>query len=163
MSKEKVNIFSRPEEIDTVIKSKLSQFSTKGGKSKNSLVKWLDEELELRDAVVMDYLTAGLSRERTAQQLSDRWDVSISTGRKYVQEAVERFCKNQVEESEDTIRKMMEEKLLAILQDANDAKDRANSLKALDLLGKMYGTYREKSDVNVNLDGNISFDFGNNQ
>jgi hypothetical protein len=164
MAKEKVNIFSRPEEIDAVIKSKIAQFSVKGGKLKNNLIKWSEEELELRDAVILDYITVdGLSRERTAHQIADRWDIGLSTGRKYVQEAVERFCKNQVEESEDTIRKMMEEKLLAIFQDANDAKDRTNSLKALDLLGKMYGTYKEKSDVNVNLDGNISFDFGNNQ
>ena len=160
----KVNIFSRPEEIDGVIVSKINQFSRKGGTTKNDQLKWSEEELELRDAVILDYITAGgLSREKTAQQISDRWGVCMATARKYVQSAIERFCKNQVEETEDTIHKMMEEKLLAILQDANDAKDRASSLKALDLLGKMYGTYKEKSDVNVQLDGNISFDFGNNQ
>ena len=67
---EKVNIFSEPEKINAIIKSRLAQFSTKGGSQKNSLVKWTESELELRNAVIIDYLTInGLSRERTAQQI----------------------------------------------------------------------------------------------
>ena len=101
MAQKKVNIYSTPEEIDAVIKSRISQFSKKGGGQKNDLVKWTEEELELRDAVVIDYLNSNcLSREKTAQAIADRWDVSIGTARKYVKEAVVRFCKNAVEETE---------------------------------------------------------------
>lgn len=157
----KVNIFSTPEMIDAIIKSRLAQFSTKGGTQKNSLVKWTEEELELRDAVVMDYLTVnGLSRERTAQQLADRWDVSMQSARNYVRDAITRFAKNYVEIDEATRKKILEEKLQSIYEDAVSAKDRQSSLRAIDILNKMNGMYTDKSDVNVNVDGKITFDFG---
>ena len=164
MSKEKVNLFSKPAEIDAVIMSKLSQFSTRGGKVKNDLLKWSPEELELRDGVIMDYLTVNmLSREQTARQIADRWDITMATSRKYVQQAIERFCDNQVAETESVIRKRFEEQVNSVMQEAMEAGDRNSTLKALDILAKSAGIYREKSDVNVNLDGKIKFDFGNNE
>ena len=148
--KEKVNIFSDPEKVDAIIKSRLAQFSTKGGTQKNSLVKWTEAELELRDAVIMDYLTVnGLSRERTAQEIAYRWDVSMQSARNYVKDAITRFAKNYVEE-----------KLQSIYEDAVSAKDRQSSLRAIDILNKMNGMYTDKSDVNVNVDGKITFEFG---
>ena len=159
--KDKVNIFSEPEKVDAIIKSRLAQFSTKGGTQKNSLVKWTDAELELRDAVVMDYLTVnGLSRERTAQQLADRWDISMQSARNYVKDAITRFAKNYVEIDEATRKKILEEKLQSIYEDAVTAKDRQSSLKAIDILNKMNGMYTDKSDVNLSVDGKITFDFG---
>ena len=158
---EKVNIFSKPEEIDAVIKSKLAQFSTKGGKQKNSLVKWTDEEIELRDAVIIDYITTnGLSREKTAQQISSRWDISMVTARKYVAEAIKHFCDNVVEESEAVRKKLFEEKLQSIYEDAVIAKDRQSSLRAIDIINRMNGMYTDKSDVNLSVDGKITFEFG---
>ena len=158
---EKVNIFSEPEKVDAIIKSRLAQFSTKGGTQKNSLVKWTEAELELRDAVIMDYLTVnGLSRERTAQQIADRWDVSMQSARNYVRDAITRFAKNYVEIDEATRKKLFEEKLQSIYEDAVSAKDRQSSLRAIDILNKMNGMYTDKSDVNVNVDGKITFEFG---
>ena len=159
--KEKVNIFSDPEKVDAIIKSRLAQFSTKGGTQKNSLVKWTEAELELRDAVIMDYLTVnGLSRERTAQQIADRWDVSMQSARNYVRDAITRFAKNYVEIDEATRKKLFEERLQSIYEDAVSAKDRQSSLRAIDILNKMNGMYTDKSDVNVNVDGKIAFEFG---
>ena len=159
--KEKVNIFSDPEKVDAIIKSRLAQFSTKGGTQKNSLVKWTEAELELRDAVIMDYLTVnGLSRERTAQQIADRWEVSMQSARNYVRDAITRFAKNYVEIDEATRKKLFEERLQSIYEDAVSAKDRQSSLRAIDILNKMNGMYTDKSDVNVNVDGKITFEFG---
>ena len=159
--KEKVNIFSDPEKVDAIIKSRLAQFSTKGGTQKNYLVKWTEAELELRDAVIMDYLTVnGLSRERTAQQIADRWDVSMQSARNYVRDAITRFAKNYVEIDEATRKKLFEERLQSIYEDAVSAKDRQSSLRAIDILNKMNGMYTDKSDVNVNVDGKITFEFG---
>ena len=159
--KEKINIFSDPEKVDAIIKSRLAQFSTKGGTQKNSLVKWTEAELELRDAVIMDYLTVnGLSRERTAQQIADRWDVTMQSARNYVKDAITRFAKNYVEIDEATRKKLFEEKLQSIYEDAVSAKDRQSSLRAIDILNKMNGMYTDKSDVNVNVDGKITFEFG---
>lgn len=159
--KNKVNIFSEPDAIDAVIKSRLAQFSTKGGSQKNSLVKWTEEEIELRDAVIIDYITTnGLSREKTAQQIMNRWDITPNTARKYVKEAVQHFCDNVVEESEEVRKKMFEERLHTIYEDAINAKDRQSSLKAIDILNRMNGMYKDKSDVNLSVDGKITFDFG---
>lgn len=159
--KEKVNIFSKPDEIDAVIKSRIALFSTKGGCQKNSLVKWTESEIELRDAVIIDYITTnGLSREKTAQQISSRWDISVVTARKYVAEAVKHFCDNVVDESDEIRKKIFEEKLHSIYEDAVSAGDRQSSLRAIDILNKMNGMYTDKSDVNVNVDGKIVFDFG---
>ena len=58
---------------------------------------------------------------------------------------------------------MFEDKILSILQDAIDSKDRQSSLRAMDILNKMNGMYTDKSDVNLTVDGSISFDFGNNE
>ena len=161
MERNNINIFSNPDEIDAVIKSKLAQFSTKGGKQKNSLVKWTDEEIELRDAVIIDYITTnGLSREKTAQQISSRWDISMATARKYVTEAIKHFCDNVVEEDAVIRKKLFEEKLQSIYEDAVTAKDRQSSLRAIDILNKMNGMYTDKSDVNLSVDGKITFEFG---
>ena len=158
---ENVNIFSEPEAIDAVIKSRLAQFSTKGGCQKNSLVKWTESEIELRDAVIIDYITTnGLSREKTAQQISSRWDISMVTARKYVAEAIKHFCDNVVEESEAVRKKLFEEKLQSIYEDAVIAKDRQSSLRAIDILNRMNGMYTDKSDVNLSVDGKITFEFG---
>lgn len=158
---ENVNIFSEPEAIDAVIKSRLAQFSTKGGCQKNSLVKWTESEIELRDAVIIDYITTnGLSREKTAQQISSRWDISMVTARKYVAEAIKHFCDNVVEESEAVRKKLFEEKLQSIYEDAVTAKDRQSSLRAIDILNRMNGMYTDKSDVNLSVDGKITFEFG---
>ena len=162
--KDKVNMFSDPKKVDAVIKSRLAQFSTKGGTQKNSLVKWTEAELELRDAVIMDYLTVnGLSRERTAQQIADRWDITLQSARNYIRDAITRFSQNYIEIDDATRKKIFEEKINAIFEDAVDAKDRQSSLKAMDMLNKMNGVYKEKSDVNLTVDGAISFDFGGNQ
>lgn len=158
---ENVNIFSEPEAIDAVIKSRLAQFSTKGGRQKNNLVKWTESEIELRDAVIIDYITTnGLSREKTAQQISSRWDISMVTARKYVAEAIKHFCDNVVEESEAVRKKLFEEKLQSIYEDAVTAKDRQSSLRAIDILNRMNGMYTDKSDVNLSVDGKITFEFG---
>lgn len=160
----KVNIFSEPEAIDAVIKSRLAQFSTKGGTQKNSLVKWTESELELRHAVIIDYLTVDcLSREQAARQIADRWDITMATARKYVKDAVVYFCDNVVEESEEIRKKLFDEKLQTILQEAVEQHDRQSGLRALDIYAKASGMYKDKSDVNLTVDGNIKFDFGDNE
>lgn len=162
--KNKVNIFSEPDAIDAVIKSRLAQFSTKGGSQKNSLVKWTESELELRHAVIIDYLTVDcLSREQAARQIADRWDITMATARKYVKDAVVHFCDNVVEESEEIRKKLFDEKLQTILQEAVEQHDRQSGLRALDIYAKASGMYKDKSDVNLTVDGNIKFDFGDNE
>lgn len=145
------------EEIDATIKSKLKCFFRNGGTAPQT--KWSDDELALMDAVIWDYLTVGcLSREQTAQELKKRWDIHISTARKYVKDAIRRLA-NQFEEDTETKRKLFLEKCESILADALEDGQRKTALQALDTIAKASGFYKETKEVEISGDGSIKFDF----
>lgn len=155
-----ISIFDRPEQIDAVINAKLAQMPRKNGKANSKANAWSKEEIELRNAVIMQYICEqGLSKERTAQQLTNRWDITIDTARDYVKRAVNDFANSFTDEDAEEQRRMWLERCEQILQDAIDSRDKASALKALDLIGKSMGIYAEKKDVNVQGDVDIKFDF----
>lgn len=155
-----ISIFDRPEQIDAVINTKLAQMPRKNGKANSKANAWSKEEIELRNAVIMQYICEqGLSKERTAQQLTNRWDITIDTARDYVKRAVNDFANSFTDEDAEEQRRMWLERCEQILQDAIDSRDKASALKALDLIGKSMGIYAEKKDLNVQGDVDIKFDF----
>ena len=157
---QKVNIFSKPEEIDSIVNTRLKQFPCKGGKQSSRNVTWSDEEIQLIDSVIMEYITTqGLSREQTAQQLINRWDISLSTARRYVTDAIKRFANSFTEQDQEEQRRIWMERCETILQDCLDTRDKQSALKALDLMGKSMGLYRETKDINLEGDNTIHFDF----
>lgn len=156
----KVSIFDKPEQIDAVINAKLKQMPSTGGKANTKQNAWKPEELELRTAVIMQYICEqGLSRERTAQQITNRWNISIPTARKWVKMAIDAFAKSYVDENAEEQRRMWLERCEQILQDAIDSRDKQSALKALDLIGKSMGIYLEKKDLTVEGNVDITFDF----
>ena len=157
---EKVNIFSSPEEIDSLINSRLKQFPRKGGKSCSKHVSWSEAEIQIIDSVIWDYMAKqGLSREATAQQIYSRWDISLSTARKWITDSIKRIANTYSEEEQEEVRRVWLERCESILQDAISTRDTQNALKALDLMAKSLGLYKETKDVNLDVDGGISFDF----
>ena len=157
---EKVNIFSSPEEIDSLINSRLKQFPRKGGKSCSKHVSWSEAEIQIIDSVILDYIAKqGLSREACAQQIYSRWDISLSTARRYVTDSIKRMASTYTEEDQEEVRRVWLERCEAILQDAIETRDKQSALRALDLMGKTLGLYKETKDINVDVDGGISFDF----
>lgn len=160
MAQNKVSIFDKPEQIDAIINAKLAAMPANGGKANSKKNAWTQEELEVRNAVIMQYICdQGLSRERTAQQITNRWNISIKTARNYVKQAIEAFTSTYTEEDYEKQRQMWLARCEQILQDAIDTGDKQSALKALDLIGKSMGIYNEKKDVNVNGDIDIKFDF----
>lgn len=158
MEEKKVNIFSAPEEIDAAIKSRINSFCTKGGKNSSA---WTEDEMQLRDSVIWEYLVKqGLSREDTAQQIAARWDITVSTARKYVMKAIKNLA-NAFKESDnlEEIKRMYLSRIEGVLQTALDRGALDSSLKALDLYGKSLGFFNEKKDINLGGDLTISFDF----
>lgn len=154
----KVTPFSKPDIIDGIIKARLATFPVKGGKTSSKSTTWLEEELELMDSVILEYITAqGLSREKTAQQIAERWGVSIRTARRYVSESIKRFAESN--SSSEHSRELWLERCESILQDAIESRQKDTALKALDLLAKSMGLYKETKDINVSGDGSIKFDF----
>lgn len=158
--KEKVNIFSNPDEIDALINSRLEQFPRKGGKTSSKNVTWSEEELSIIDSVIWDYISKqGLSREQAAQQLYGRWNIALSTARKYITDSIKRMASTYTVEDQEEQRRVWLERCEAILQDAIETRDKQSALKALDLMGKSLGLYKETKDINVDGDNTIHFEF----
>lgn len=155
-----MTIFSKPEEIDAMVNSRLEQFPRKGGKNNSRVIGWSDEELQIIDGVIWDYIsTQGLSREQTAQQLYNRWDISLSTARRYVTDSIKRMAATYTEEDAEQQRRVWLERCESILQDAINTRDKQSALRALDLMGKTMGLYKEGKDINLNGENTIHFDF----
>lgn len=158
--KNSINIFSSPEEIDSLINSRLKQFPRKGGKSCSKHVSWSEAELQIIDSVIWDYMAKqGLSREACAQQIYSRWDISLSTARKWITDSIKRIANTYSEEEQEEVRRVWLERCESILQECIETRDKQNALKALDLMGKSLGLYKENKDINLDVDGGISFDF----
>lgn len=155
-----MTIFSNPDEIDALINSKLKQFPCKGGKQSSKNVTWSDEELSIIDSVIWDYISKqGLSREQTAQQLYSRWDISLSTARRYITDSIKRMASTYTEEDQEEQRRVWLERCESILQDCLETRDKQSALRALDLMGKTLGLYKETKDINLDGDNTIHFDF----
>lgn len=158
--KNSINIFSNPEEIDSLINSRLKQFPRKGGRSCSKHVSWSEAEIQIIDSVIWDYMAKqGLSREATAQQIYSRWDISLSTARKWITDSIKRIANTYSQEEQEEVRRVWLERCESILQECIETRDKQNALKALDLMGKSLGLYKESKDVNLDIDGGISFDF----
>ena len=158
--KNSINIFSNPEEIDSLINSRLKQFPRKGGKSCSKHVSWSEAEIQIIDSVIWDYMAKqGLSREATAQQIYSRWDISLSTARKWITDSIKRIANTYSEEEQEEVRRVWLERCEAILQDAISTRDTQSALKALDLMAKSLGLYKETKDINVDGDNTIHFEF----
>ena len=158
--KNSINIFSSPEEIDSLINSRLKQFPRKGGKSCSKHVSWSEAEIQIIDSVIWDYMAKqGLSREATAQQIYSRWDISLSTARKWITDSIKRIADTYSQEEQEEVRRVWLERCESILQECIETRDKQNALKALDLMGKSLGLYKENKDINLDVDGGISFDF----
>lgn len=160
MAKDKLTIFDEPEKVDAMVNTRLKQFPAKGGRHPSRNVGWSDEELEIMDGVIWDYLTTqGLSREQTAKQLHSRWDITIGTARTYITDAIKRMAKHFPDDDMETKREMFLERCQSILQDAIDSGQKSEALKALDIYAKASGFYKEQKDINLTGENTIHFDF----
>lgn len=160
MERNSINIFSNPDEIDALINSRLKQFPRKGGKTSSRNVSWSEAEIQIVDSVIWDYMAKqGLSREATAQQIHYRWDISLSTARKWIMDSIKRIANTYSEEEQEEVRRVWLERCESILQECVETRDKQNALKALDLMAKSLGLYKETKDINLDVDGGISFDF----
>lgn len=155
---EKVTIFSDPQVIDGIIKNRINSFSARG--AKNNRTSWTEDEIELRNAVVLDYIgKQGMSREETARQLSNRWSISMPTARNYVRDAIKDFVAIYKDKDKQEIFETYTNRLEGILQNALDNNQKDIALKTLDILNKMNGFYSDKTKIEVEGNIPISFDF----
>lgn len=162
---QQVTIFSDPRTIDTLIRNKFAtkpSSDPKAPKSSSKKTVWTKDEIELIDGVILSYITEdGLSREKTAQQISDRWGMSMSTARRYVKDAIDRFYERYKEDDLARKIKVWHERVEEILKQAIEDHNKDAAVRALDMLAKSYGAYQTKQDITFNGgDTPIKFDFG---
>ena len=141
------------DEIDSIIINRIHSTSRRGGKGE-----WTEEEIMLRNSVVLDYLGKGVSRNETRKILMRRWDVSDASARRYIKDALEELVADYDEFSEYT-REQHLQRLEEILEDAMAHSDRKSALSALDQMGKINGLFVDRKDVRVSGDEPISFEF----
>lgn len=148
------------EQADAIIKARIEQFIARGGKGGKG-VKWSEEEIELKDTIIMGLLTQkALSKYRTAQVIKERWGIGLSTARQYVTDAINRWAAAYVEEDEGKQKQMFLETLENLLTDSIQRNQKESALKALDMVSKVKGYYVNKQDVNLTANGKMTFTFG---
>ena len=70
-------------------------------------------------------------------------------------------CEAELKETKDKQRNLFYQQILGVFYDAEQANDRQNALKALDMLGKVAGLYaKEEKDVNISGNINATISFG---
>lgn len=145
------------EEVDAIIRGKLKQFPQTGNKGCSGFKRsWTEEEIEMRDTAILD-LVKIMSREQAAQQIKERWGITIITARKYVAQAIKRFA-DSFEDDYDELKRIFLERCDSIYQSALKDNQKELALKSLDLSGKALGVYKEQKDVNLSGNVNITFD-----
>lgn len=118
------------------------------------------EKEELLELIFLD-LIQGFSRyqimlklDRDAYPGHNTSKLSRACKYNYIQEAILN-CQAELKETKDKQRDIFYQQILGVFYDAQQANDRQNALKALDMLGKVAGLYA-KEEKDVNISGNIS-------
>ena len=124
------------------------------------------EKEELLELIFLD-LIQGFSRyqimlklDRDAYSGHKTSKLSKACKYQYIQEAMLN-CEAELKETKDKQRNLFYQQILGVFYDAEQANDRQNALKALDMLGKVAGLYaKEEKDVNISGNINATISFG---
>lgn len=153
--------FTDEQIIDGIMKKRINTFTSRGGKRNQKNSGWQENELKLRDTVIMDLLCRKcMPRNKIINQLMARWDISSATASRYISEAIHRFEGTYGADEEEN-RKLFLQSCSELLEEVKDKKKYDQIIKTLDLIGKSGGLYSSKQ--NVSLDGNVTFTFGDEE
>lgn len=104
-----------------------------------------------------------LKLERDAYDGFETSKLSRTSRYNYLQEAYNN-CKVEMEDEKEKQRDLFYERILSVYQDAVDARDRSNALKALEMAAKLSGIYNDRQEVKVSSDGiTINFAFAHKE
>lgn len=147
--------FLSPEDADIIIKKRIESLHRNGGNSQ----KWSDEERLIRDNVILEYiLDSGLSRLRTAEQISDRWGIGMTTAYRYIREAFKTLAKAPAGEIAEK-KKVQLERLEYLYAEAREQRDNELALKILAEISKLEGFNTDNKNIAFNGDDKIQITF----
>ena len=113
---------------------------------------------KFRLAEIIKRIRKGWSRAKLIDWSKEQWDLADSTASLYIKDAYDMLA-----ESADAVieksRAIQIERLEDLLVDALNDKDRNNSLKAIDMLNKIYSLYVERKEVKLD-NSTLKFSFG---
>lgn len=146
-----------PEGVDALVKDYLRLNKHAGARTF-----WNKEAKEVywqTTMVILDYVNQGLSRKEIYQQICDRWDISEQTARNWYNRSID-WLHREHEDFENEVVDTLTSQFQGIVQDALEQSDRSNAIKALENIGKMYGVYRERKELEIKSDDPIVVKFG---
>ena len=133
--------------------NKYQSYSEAGGR--NSVEQ---NQRKFRIAEVIKMITKGWSRTSIIEHIQKLWDIKKSTANEYVKMAYDVLGEASDEVVENS-RNIQLERLEDLLKDALESGDKANSLKALDMINRLHGLYIEKKEVKLDTQ-KLRFSFG---
>ena len=133
--------------------SKYQSYTEAGGR--NTVEK---NQRKYRIAEVIKLITKGWSRTNILQWVQDQWEVSRASASDYIKMAYEVLGEASDEVIENS-RNIQLERLEDLLKQALESGDKANSLKALDMINRLHGLYIEKKEVKLDTQ-KLRFSFG---
>ncbi len=133
--------------------NKYQSFVEAGGKNPVE-----QNQRKYRIAEVIKMITKGWSRTSIIEHIQELWDIKRATASEYVKMAYEVLGEASDEVVENS-KNIQLERLEDILKAALESGDKANSLKALDMINRLHGLYIEKKEVKLDTQ-KLRFSFG---
>lgn len=133
--------------------NKFQSYTEAGGKNPVE-----QNQRKYRIAEVIKLITKGWSRTSIIDHIQELWDIKKATASNYVKMAYEVLGEASDEVVENS-RNIQLERLEDLLKAALESGDKANSLKALDMINRLHGLYVEKKEVKLDTQ-KLRFSFG---
>lgn len=143
------------ETVDGIVKSRIEAWKKGSGKGK----KWPDEDLIVRRQAILTLLRNGYSRSRIVEELTRRWEITETTAKTYIKDAILALGATNADFM-DHVREVETERLEVMLEEAIKSGDRRTALSCLEMLNKIGGLYGGKIGVDMQVAGDMRFDFG---
>lgn len=117
------------------------------------------KEAEVRMVYAGELMRRGWSRAEIVKHLSKKYDVSVTSARRYCIRAIECLMKDDDSKFIEQIRKKQEERTEFILRKAIEAEDWMTANKIIDNYNKLLGLYENKQKIEL-TSNEIQFKFG---
>lgn len=122
---------------------------------------WDEDELLLRNQVIIHYMSKGLSRVETARQIMNDFGIQKSSAFKWIRSAVEYLAEGS-DEYKDAMKEVQLERLHKYVTDCTTQGKYKEAAMFMEQMNKIYGIYNETKKVEVKAEGPIKFEFDGN-
>ena len=122
--------------------------------AQRNLRKWTQDELDVRNQVIWDYISQGLSPVKVKENIAHRWGITMVTAGEYFKAAVEDLSKH-TDEAREHYFNIQVARLEGIVQEAMDHHQYKEAAMATEQLSKLYGLYQPQTQINITTEFNF--------